>query len=128
MRNQQPCPLTVSLSTLFTLLLLCLSLPWLSSAQPPSFPSAERYGSTAAGGRGGDVYIVSNLNASGTGSFYEAITDVTYTVEWSDDLTNWRSAGITSSVLTGGAKTQQIKAWVPAGVSRRFVHLKVTRP
>jgi hypothetical protein len=57
----------------------------------------------------------------------KAATDVTYTVEWSDDLSTWSTAGVTSSVLTDGATTQQIKALVPAGVERRFVRLKVTR-
>ena len=55
-------------------------------------------------------------------------TDVTYTVEWSDDLSAWSTTGVSSSVLTDGATTQQIKALVPAGVNRRFVHLRVTRP
>ena len=58
----------------------------------------------------------------------KAATDVTYTVEWSDDLTSWSSLGVTSSVLTDGTTTQEIKALVPAGVTRRFVRLKVTRP
>ena len=58
----------------------------------------------------------------------KAATDVTYTVEWSDDLVSWSTAGVTSSVFTDGATTQQIKALVPAGTARRFVHLKVTRP
>jgi hypothetical protein len=60
----------------------------------------------------------------------KAATDVTYAVEWSDDLTAWSSAGVTTSVLTNGATTQQIKALVPAGsgVMRRFVRLKVMRP
>jgi hypothetical protein len=52
---------------------------------------------------------------------------VTYTVEWSDDLVSWSAAGVTSSVLTDGTTTQQIKALVPAGVAKRFVHLKVAR-
>lgn len=42
-------------------------------AQIPSFPGAEGYGSTAEGGRGGDVYIVTNRNASGVGSFADAV-------------------------------------------------------
>lgn len=42
-------------------------------AQIPSFPGAEGYGSHAAGGRGGDVYIVTNRNASGVGSFADAV-------------------------------------------------------
>ncbi len=42
-------------------------------AQIPAFPGAEGYGSTAVGGRGGDVYTVTNLNASGVGSFADAV-------------------------------------------------------
>ena len=42
-------------------------------AQIPGFPGAEGFGSAAAGGRGGDVYVVTNLNASGAGSFSEAV-------------------------------------------------------
>ncbi|MBK8038652.1 MAG: autotransporter-associated beta strand repeat-containing protein [Verrucomicrobiaceae bacterium] len=58
-----------------------------------------------------------------------AVTDgLLFTVEWSDDLSTWSSLGVTSSILTDNGTTQQIKATIPAGVNRRFVHLKVTRP
>lgn len=61
----------------------------------------------------------------------KSATDVTFVVEWSDDLTTWSTSGVSApTVLSDNGVTQQIKVTVPAGsgVTKRFVHLKVTRP
>jgi hypothetical protein len=58
----------------------------------------------------------------------KSATDVTFTVEWSDDFSNWSVVGVTSAILTDNGTTQQIKATMPAGANgRRFVRLRVTR-
>ena len=61
----------------------------------------------------------------------KAATDVTFVVEWSDTLGNdWSTSGVTQSLVVGSDNgvTQQWKAVMPAGSTRRFARLKVTRP
>lgn len=62
----------------------------------------------------------------------KSATGLTFTVEWSDTLGNdWSTAGVSApTILSDNGSTQQIRVSVPAGagVTKRFVHLEVTRP
>jgi hypothetical protein len=101
-----------------------------ADADNDGIPNLLEY-ATAMNPAANDAVPLSATKAGATLEFIytknKAATDVTYTVEWSDDLITWSIAGITSSILSDNGTTQQIKAIVPASGVRRFVHLKVTK-
>ncbi len=53
---------------------------------------------------------------------------MSYNVQWSDELGNWGSSGVTEETLSTEGDIQTVKASLPQGLVSRFVRLKVIQP
>ena len=89
-----------------TILTLALASATLGAgAQQLAFPGAEGYGAYATGGRGGQVVHVTNLNAAGSGSLADAVSQpgrfVVFDVGGVIDITG-KSITIASNVTIAG--------------------------
>ena len=82
-------------------------------AQLPAFPGAQGFGRFATGGRGGEVYHVTNLNDVGAGSFRDAVSkpnrivvfDVGGVININERIVVYRNIYVAGQTAPGGGIT-----------------------
>ncbi len=81
------------------------------------------------------IHLITSLENTGSNlefiyhrSFTALVGGMSYNVQWSDELGNWGSSGVTEETLSTEGDIQTVKASLSPGLVRRFVRLKVTQP
>lgn len=102
----------------------------------PAFPGAEGAGMYATGGRGGEVYHVTNLNDSGSGSFRDAVSkgprivvfDVGGTITLKSDVIVKNNVTILGQTAPGGAGITLSGGKLGQGGSNQIIRFISSRP
>lgn len=104
--------------------------------RPLAFPGADGAGKYSTGGRGGEIYHVTNLNDSGAGSFRDAVSksgrivvfDVGGTINLKSDVVVKSNISIMGQTAPGGAGITLRNGKIGMGGSNIIVRYISSRP